>query len=291
MRQLKILPQITQRVENSVNLYFQEINKFPMITVDEEVELSVKIKNGDSEALKKLVQANLRFVISVAKQYQNRGLSFSDLINEGNLGLVKAANKFDDSRGFKFISYAVWWIRQSIMQAIAEQTRIIRLPLNQIASINRITKAFTELEQQYEREPTNSELSEYLELDEEIIALSNSIKNKQISLDKPITEDGESNITWYDILETKNIPEPDNGLIAESMVIDVQRALKKLNTKEAEIIELSFGLNNKKVHSLYEIADIYNLTSERIRQLKKSGLKSLRNHLKGTNLNFTNKEY
>ena len=281
MRQLKITQQITQRNEDSVNLYFQEVNKYPMVTVEEEVELAVRIRNGDNEALQKLVQANLRFVISVAKQYQNQGLSFPDLINEGNVGLVKAASKFDETRGFKFISYAVWWIRQSIMQAIAEQTRIVRLPLNRLSSINKISRAIPYLTQQYEREPTNSELADYLEVNEELIATNNSIKHRQVSFDKPLNNDGESDFSLYDIVQTDNIPAPDKELIKESVKINIQRALRKLSAKESEILSLSYGLNSQKVHSLHEIATRLGISGERVRQIKSTGLVKMKKLLSG----------
>lgn len=272
MRQLKITQQITHRNENSVNLYLQEVNKYPMVSIEEEVELTMKIHKGDDEALQKLVEANLRFVISVAKQYQNQGLSFADLINEGNVGLVKAASKFDETRGFKFISYAVWWIRQSIMQAISEQTRIVRLPLNRLASIKKIKKAINLLEQQFEREPTNNELAEYLDENEELIAENNTIKHHQVSFDKPINYEGNSDMTLYDLIQNENLPSPDYKLVSESVRINLLRALKKLNPKEAEIISLSYGLDNKEAQSLYEISSVMNISSERVRQIKSAGL-------------------
>ena len=273
MRQLKITQQITHREEKSVNLYFQEVNKYPMVSVEEEVELSLRIHKGDNLALQKLVEANLRFVISVAKQYQNQGLSFADLINEGNVGLVKAAVKFDETRGFKFISYAVWWIRQSIMQAISEQTRIVRLPLNRMASIKKITNAIRLLEQQFEREPTNNELAEYLDENEDILAENNSIKRWQIiSFDKPISNDGSSDLTLYDVTHNENLPSPDHALVSESVKINLLRALKKLSYREAEIISLSYGLNNHDTLSLNEISNVMNISSERVRQIKSAGL-------------------
>lgn len=276
MRQLKITQQITQRDENSINRYFHDINKYEMISVEEEVELSVRIRNGDTEALQKLVRANLRFVISVAKQYQNQGLSFPDLINEGNIGLVKAASRFDETRGFKFISYAVWWIRQSIIQAISEQTRIVRLPLNRVTNINKIKKAFSYLEQQYERDPTDSELAEYLEMSEENIVISNQIKSRQVSLDMPLFPNDENASNLYDLIQTDNIPSPDNYLVKESLKIDINRALTKLSKKEEEILTLSYGLNDHKVHSLGEMATKFNMSAERIRQIKCLGLKKLK---------------
>ena len=289
MRQLKILQQITQRTENSVNLYFQEVNKYPLISVNEEAELTIRIRKGDENALKKLVVSNLRFVISVAKQYQHQGLSIADLINEGNIGLVKAAGKFDETRGFKFISYAVWWIRQSIMQAIAQQTRTIRLPLNQLANINKINRAIPYLEQMFEREPTDIELAEYLDIDETLVVKTNYLKNKQISLDKSLFPDNEGNSTILDFIQINNISSPDNELIEESINIDLQRALRKLSYNEATIIRLSFGFNDKKkVYSLSEIAGLLNVSSERIRQLKHSALAKLRKHINGLSSYFNN---
>ncbi len=272
MRQLKITQQITHKDENSVNLYFQEVNRYPLVSLEEEVELTVRIHRGDDKALKKLVEANLRFVISVAKQYQNQGLSLADLINEGNVGLVRAASKFDETRGFKFISYAVWWIRQSIMQAISEQTRIVRLPLNRLASIKKIAKAIQNLEQRFEREPTTNELAEYLDENEEMIAENSRINHRQVSLDKPISYDNSNDLTLYDVLQTNNIPSPDNELVSESVKISLSRALKKLNKREEEIISLSYGLNNKEAQSLDEISSVMKITSERVRQIKSAGL-------------------
>jgi RNA polymerase primary sigma factor len=288
MRQLKITQQITHRDERSVDMYFQEVNKYPMVSVDEEVELSVRIRNGDEQALQRLVQANLRFVISVAKQYQNQGLAFSDLINEGNLGLVRAATKFDETRGFKFISYAVWWIRQSIMQAIAEQTRIVRLPMNRLTSINKISKAIPYLEQQYQREPTNSELAEFLEITENSIIESNKIKGRQVSLDKPLMRDGESDYTLIDVIETDSTPSPDDTFVNESLRIDLLRAMKKLTSREYEVISLSYGLNNSDSLNLQEIAAKLNLTGERVRQIRTVGLKKIKQLLKGKSILLDN---
>ena len=279
MRQLKITKQITQRDENTINRYFQDINKCQMISAEEEVELSVRIRNGDTEALQKLVRANLRFVVSVAKQYQNQGLSFPDLINEGNVGLVKAASKFDETRGFKFISYAVWWIRQSIIQAISEQTRIVRLPLNRVSNINKIKKAMSRLEQQYEREPTESELAEYLEMDEENIAIANKIRRTQVSLDRPLLHDDDNASNLYDVIQTDSIPSPDNHLVKESLKIDIQRAMNKLSKREEQILTLSFGLNDHKIHSLGELALKFNMSAERIRQIKSLGLTKLKQYI------------
>jgi RNA polymerase primary sigma factor len=279
MRQLKITQQITQRDENTVNRYFQDINKYPMISAEEEVELSVRIRNGDTEALQKLVKANLRFVISVAKQYQNQGLSFPDLINEGNIGLVKAASRFDETRGFKFISYAVWWIRQSIIQAISEQTRIVRLPLNRVMNINKIKKAFSYLEQQYERDPTESELAEFLEISEENIVIANKIRSRQVSLDMPLSSHDEDAGNLYDLIQTDTIPSPDNLLVKESLKINIRRALTKLSKKEEEILTLSYGLNDHKAHSLSELALKFDISAERVRQIKSVGLKKLKKYI------------
>jgi RNA polymerase primary sigma factor len=283
MRQLKITQQITQRNEQSTVRYFQDINKYSLITAEEEVSLAIRIRNGDDAALEKLVVANLRFVVSVAKQYQNQGLSFPDLINQGNLGLVKAAQKFDETRGFKFISYAVWWIRQSIMEAISEHTRIVRLPLNRISCINKIAKAIPYLEQSLEREPTNAEIANYLELSIEEVETINSIKKRQISFDMPLTHDGESDFSLYDVVQNENFPTPDDHLIDESVRTNIQRALGKLTDREAGVLTMSYGLNNSRVLSLYDIAMQYGTSTERIRQIKNSALVKLRNLLQQSN--------
>ena len=280
MRQLVITKQITLRKEESISRYFQEINKYPMISAEEEVELTTRIRKGDEKALEKLVVANLRFVVSVAKQYQNKGLSFPDLINEGNLGLVKAALKFDETRGFKFISYAVWWIRQSIIQAISEQTRIVRLPLNRLSSINKINKAISELEQEFEREPTNEEIANYLEMPQEEVNTVNSIKLSQVSFDKPLGEEDGSN-TLYDLIQTGNVPPTDNSLIDESLRLNIKRALNKLNNREAAILTMSYGLASSPLYSLQDIASKFNMSSERVRQIKSAGLSKLKTLLKG----------
>jgi len=283
MRQLKITQQITQRNDQSTVRYFQDINKYSLITAEEEVSLSMRIRNGDTVALEKLVVANLRFVVSVAKQYQNQGLSFPDLINQGNLGLVKAAQKFDETRGFKFISYAVWWIRQSIMEAISEHTRIVRLPLNRISSINKISKAIPYLEQKLEREPTNTEIANYLEVSLEEVETANSIKKNQISFDKPLMHDGESDFSLYDIIQNEDFPTPDSHLIDESVRKNIQRAIGKLTEREAGVLTMCYGLNNSTVLSLYDIAIKYGTSTERIRQIKNSALIKLRNLLKHSN--------
>jgi RNA polymerase primary sigma factor len=276
MRQLKITRQITQRSEESINRYFQEINKYPMITTEEEVDLTIRIRNGEDLALKKLVLANLRFVISVAKQYQNQGLSFSDLINEGNLGLVRAATRFDETRGFKFISYAVWWIRQAIIQAIGEQTRVVRLPLNRLSSIKKISKATLYLEHELEREPTDIEIAEHLEMSNEEVNIAKRIKPLQISFDKPLTSEREDVFDLYEVIQTGNMPSPDEDIMKESMVTDINRALSKLSEREADILCMSFGLAGTRAYSLQEIAMRYNMSSERVRQIRSNGILKLK---------------
>ncbi len=288
MRQLKITQQITQRDENSVKLYFQEVNKYEMVSVEEEVELTLKIHNGDANALQRLVEANLRFVISVAKQYQNQGLSFADLINEGNVGLVKAAKKFDETRGFKFISYAVWWIRQSIIQAIQEQTRVVRLPLNRLSTMKQISKATSHLEQQLEREPSNNEIAEFLDIRDELISENDKLKNRQVSFDKPLVFNGESDSCLYDLTPTENLPSPDSELVSDSLKINLSRAIKKLTIREAKIINLSFGLNNNPPCSLHEIACHLEISSERVRQIKGIGLNKLKRLISGKNSFYNN---
>jgi len=280
MRQLKITRQITQRSEASINRYFQEISNYPMISTDEEVELSVQIRNGDQDALHRLVVANLRFVISVAKQFQNQGLSFPDLINEGNLGLLRAAKRFDETRGFKFISYAVWWIRQAILQAISEHTRVVRLPLNRLSSINKISKAIPYLEQELEREPTDDEIAEYLEMPNNDVNIANKIKNRHISFDKPLSQDSNDEFNLYDLIQTGNIPSPDEDIMRESIVTNINRALGKLSEKEANILSMSFGLSDTPIYTLQEIALTYNMTSERIRQIRNKSILKLKRLLK-----------
>jgi len=281
MRQLTITKQITQRTEESINRYFQEINKYPMITAEEEVELAVRIKNGDGKALEKLVLSNLRFVVSVAKQYQNMGLSFPDLINEGNYGLVKAAKRFDETRGFKFISYAVWWIRQSIIQAIANHTRIVRLPLNRISSINKIKNAIPYLEQEFEREPTEAEIAEHLDVTGEEVNIANKIKKRQISFDMPLSYDDDREFSLYDKVQTGSFPSPDDSSMKASLVTNINRALGKLTNREAAVLTMSFGLFGSPNYSLHDIAVKYGMSSERVRQIRTSGLYKLRNLLKG----------
>ncbi|MEE4196788.1 MAG: RNA polymerase sigma factor RpoD/SigA [Bacteroidales bacterium] len=281
MRQLKITKQITIRNEASINCYFQDISKYSILSAEEEVELMVQIRNGDREAFDKLVLSNLRFVVSVAKQYQNHGLSFSDLINEGNVGLVIAAEKFDETRGFKFISYAVWWIRQAIMQAISNQNRVVRLPINRLSSIHKIAGAIPYLEQKLEREPTDAELASYLNLSNDEVEVANRIKKRQASFDKPLTSDSESEFSLYDMVQTGNIPSPDDHLLQDSLATNISRALKKLTSRESEILTRSFGLFNTPVHTLQDLAEIYNMSSERIRQIRRRGLTKLKSMLNG----------
>ncbi len=280
MRQLKINKQITQRTEESVSRYFQDIAKYPMVTPDEEVELAMRIRKGNDYALEKLVVANLRFVISVAKQFQNQGLSLQDLINEGNYGLVKAAKKFDEKRGFKFISYAVWWIRQSIIQAISDQNRIVRLPLNRLSSINKITRAITCLEQKLEREPSDTEIADYLHISKDEVKLANRIKNRQVSFDKPLSREDNNEYSLYDVMQTENMPSPDNDLMKDSVAKDIKRALNKLTEREAEILSMSFGLCGTPTHSLRNIASKHEMSTERVRQIRNTGLLKLRHLLK-----------
>ena len=279
MRQLVITKQVTHRDERSTGLYFQEINKFPLIGPEEEVELAVRIRKGDDLALKKLVTANLRFVISVAKQYQNKGLSLPDLINQGNLGLVNAAKKFDETKGFKFISYAVWWIRQSIMQAIFEQTRVVRLPLNRLTDINKIVNALPKIEQEYQREPTDYEISEFLNINYEKVKAANLIKKRQVSFDKPIKNNGDENFSLYDITNNENTSSPDKKLLLDSDKQVIKQALKKLDKREARILTLIYGLDNVDSITVYDVANELNTSTERVRQIKNLALEKLKNIL------------
>ncbi len=274
MRQLKIIKQVTNREAVSLDKYLHEIGKVDLLTADEEVNLARKLKEGDEDAMAKLVKANLRFVVSVAKQYQNQGLSLPDLINEGNVGLIKAAQRFDETRGFKFISYAVWWIRQSILQALAEQARIVKLPLNKIGSINKVNRALTELEQKFEREPTINELSETLELAPDDIKEALRSNSRHISMDAPLTQDEDGNM--YDVILSPDSPMPDRGLLNESLRREIERALATLTPREANIIRLYFGLNGKHPHTLEEIGEEFDLTRERVRQIKEKALKRLK---------------
>jgi RNA polymerase primary sigma factor len=275
MRQLKIIKQVTNRETPSLDKYLHEIGKVDLINAEEEVELASRIKNGDEKALDKLIRANLRFVVSVSKQYQNQGLSLPDLINEGNLGLIKAAQRFDETRGFKFISYAVWWIRQSILQALAEQARIVRLPLNKIGSINKINKTFSDLEQKYEREPSVQEIAEVLEMAPEDVKEALKSAGRHMSMDAPITQDEET--TLYDVILSKDSPSPDKSLLTDSLRKEIERVLSTLTYREANIIRLYFGLNGKHPHTLEEIGEEFNLTRERVRQIKEKAIKRLKN--------------
>ncbi|MBW4891744.1 RNA polymerase sigma factor RpoD/SigA [Mucilaginibacter sp. HMF5004] len=280
MRQLKISQSITNRESQSLDKYLTEIGKVDLITADEEVILAQKIREGDQAALERLTKTNLRFVVSVAKQYQNQGLTLGDLINEGNLGLIKAAKRFDETKGFKFISYAVWWIRQSILSAVAEQSRIVRLPLNQIGSLNKIRQAFSKLEQQYEREPSQAELADILETTEDKISDSLSNSGRHVSMDAPFVQ-GEEN-TLLDVLQN-NEPGTDDFLMDESLSQEIMRSLVTLAEREREVIVLFFGLGNNYPLSLEEIGEKYNLTRERVRQIKDKALQRLR-HTSRSNL-------
>ena len=273
MRQLKITKSITNRESASLDKYLQEIGKEELISVEEEVELAQRIKRGDQEALEKLTKANLRFVVSVAKQYQNQGLSLPDLINEGNLGLIKAAEKFDETRGFKFISYAVWWIRQSILQALAEQSRIVRLPLNQVGSLNKINKAFARFEQEHERTPSAEELANELELPKEKVTDTLRVAGRHISVDAPFA-DGEDN-SLLDVLVNTDSPNADRGLINESLATEVERALEILTERERDIIRYFFGIGCSEM-TLEEIGEKFDLTRERVRQIKEKAIRKLR---------------
>ncbi len=273
MRQLKITQSITNRESQSLDKYLHEIGKVDLITAEEEVILAQKIREGDQAALERLTKTNLRFVVSVAKQYQNQGLTLGDLINEGNLGLIKAAKRFDETKGFKFISYAVWWIRQSILQAIAEQSRIVRLPLNQVGSLSKISKAFSRLEQEFEREPSPEELAENLETTVEKISDTLSNSGRHVSMDAPFVQ-GEEN-TLLDVLENSD-PNTDSNLINESLSEEIKRSLSTLTEREREIIVLFFGLSTNHALSLEEIGEKFNLTRERVRQIKDKALQRLR---------------
>jgi RNA polymerase primary sigma factor len=273
MRQLKITKSITNRESASLDKYLQEIGREELISVEEEVELAQRIKKGDQIALEKLTRANLRFVVSVAKQYQNQGLSLPDLINEGNLGLIKAAEKFDETRGFKFISYAVWWIRQSILQALAEQSRIVRLPLNQVGSLNKINKAYSKFEQENERKPSPEELADQLELPADKVADTLRVSGRHISVDAPFVE-GEDN-SLLDVLVNGDSPNADKTLINESLAREIERALATLTERESDIIKLFFGIQQQEM-TLEEIGERFGLTRERVRQIKEKAIRRLR---------------
>ncbi|MEX2235434.1 MAG: sigma-70 family RNA polymerase sigma factor [Cyclobacteriaceae bacterium] len=282
MRQLKISKQITNRESQSLDKYLQEIGKVDLITSDVEVELAKRIREGDQFAVEKLTKANLRFVVSVAKQYQNNGLTLGDLINEGNLGLIKAAKRFDETRGFKFISYAVWWIRQSIMQALAEQSRIVRLPLNRVGSLNKISKTFSELEQKFQREPSSEELAEVLDITTEEVTDTMKISGRHVSMDAPFVQ-GEEN-SLLDVLANDSEETPDSGLMIDSLRKEVQRALSTLTQRESDVIAYYFGLNGEHAMTLEEIGQKYNLTRERVRQIKEKATRRLRHSSRSNTL-------
>ncbi len=274
MRQLKISKQVTNRETASLDKYLQEIAKVELITADEEVELARRIKAGDQTALEKLTKANLRFVVSVSKQYQNQGLSLPDLINEGNLGLIKAGQRFDETRGFKFISYAVWWIRQSILQALAEQSRIVRLPLNKIGSINKINKAYAHLEQEFEREPNVEEIADLLDISETEVKESLRNSGRHLSMDAPLVQDEENNM--YDVIRSEDSPTPETGLMYESLRKEIERAISTLPQREADVIRYYFGLEGKHPMTLEEIGEKFDLTRERVRQIKEKAIRRLK---------------
>ncbi len=262
------------RAEQSLEKYLEEIGEVPLLSAEEEIELAKKIRNGDQKALEKLTRANLRFVVSVAKQYQHQGLSLGDLINEGNLGLIKAATRFDETRGFKFISYAVWWIRQSILQALAEQSRVVRLPLNRLGALNKIGKALSALEQEFEREPSEEEIASQLEMTPYEVSDTLRISGKQLSLDASFNQDEESRL--LDVLENDEQPTPDGPLLDDSLKIEVERALSTLTKREAEVVKLYFGLGREHPLTLEEIGELFNLTRERVRQIKEKAINRLR---------------
>lgn len=274
MRQLKITKSITNRDSQSLDKYLTEISREDMITAEQEVELAKRIKKGDQRALEKLVRANLRFVVSVAKQYQNQGLTLPDLINEGNLGLIKAAQRFDETRGFKFISYAVWWIRQSILQAIAEQSRIVRLPLNQVGSLNKINKVYAQLEQEFERPPAADELAAALEIPEEKVKDTMSVSGRHVSVDAPLKED--EDFSLLDLISNNESPSADGELMRESLQTEIERSLETLTERERDVVKLFFGIGMNHGLTLEEIGDKFDLTRERVRQIKEKAIRRLR---------------
>lgn len=275
---MRIVKQFTNRENQSLDKYLQEIGKVELLTAEQEIELAVRMKNGDESAMELLTKANLRFVVSVAKQYQNQGLSLGDLINEGNVGLIKAVKRFDETRGFKFISYAVWWIRQSILQALAEQSRIVRLPLNRIGAINKIGKAYSNLKQEFEREPSAEEIAQSLEMDVDEISSTMQIYGKQVSMDAPFSFGDENSL--LDVIENVELPSPDNELISESLKTEINSVLSILPEREAEVIKLYFGLEGENSMTLEEIGDKFNLTRERVRQIKEKAIRRLRHNSK-----------
>ena len=276
MRQLKIVKQVTNRETASLDKYLQEIGREDMISADEEVELAIKIKQGDRAALERLTRANLRFVVSVSKQYQNQGLTLPDLINEGNIGLIKAAERFDETRGFKFISYAVWWIRQSILQALAEQARIVRLPLNKIGVINKINRAYSELEQKYERPPSVDELADVLECSQEDVRQSLANNGRHVSMDASLVEGDEPSSNMYDLLPNDSLPSPEGGLNTESLRKDIERSLTTLTSRQGDVVRMYYGLSGRYPLTLEEIGEKFDLTRERVRQIKEKAIRRLK---------------
>lgn len=281
---MKITKQYTNRESQSLDRYLQEIGKVDLITPEEEIELASRIKKGDQAALEKMVKANLRFVVSVAKQFQNKGLSLGDLINEGNIGLIKAAKKFDETRGFKFISYAVWWIKQSIMQAIADQSRMVRLPLNRVGAITKISKAASQLEQELERKPTNEEIAHELEMTEDEVAYALQHAGRHVSVDAPFSQSDNDKSSLLDVLANNEQPDPDSKLMSDSLNKEIERALSTLTDREADVIRLYFGINSEYSATLEEIGEILNLTRERVRQIKEKALMRLRHSSRSKNL-------
>ena len=279
---VKISKQFTYRESQSLDKYLQEIGKVDLLTAEEEIELAIKIKTGDKTALEKLTKANLRFVVSVAKQYQNQGLSLGDLINEGNVGLIKAGKRFDETRGFKFISYAVWWIRQSILQALAEQSRIVRLPLNRIGALNKIGKAYSNLEQEFEREPNEDELAIELEMDVKEVSDTLQISSKHVSVDAPFAQGEENRL--LDVMKNDEQPSPDTTLLSESLKSEIARALSALSEREAEVLRLYYGIESDHAMTLEEIGEKFNLTRERVRQIKEKAIRRLRHASKSKHL-------
>jgi RNA polymerase primary sigma factor len=279
---VRIIKQFTNRESQSLDKYLQDIGKVDLLTLEEEIALAIKIKEGNAQALETLTKANLRFVVSVAKQYQNQGLSLGDLINEGNLGLIKAAKRFDETRGFKFISYAVWWIRQSILQALAEQSRIVRLPLNRVGALNKIGKAYSNLEQEFEREPSASEIARELDMDVGEVADTLKISGRHVSMDAPFTQGEENRL--LDVIQSDEQPPPDQRLMKESLKAEINRALSTLTEREAEVIKLYFGLNKEHSMTLEEIGERFHLTRERVRQIKEKAIRRLRHTSRSKNL-------
>ena len=279
---MKLFKHITNREAASLDKYLSEIAKEPLLTPEEEIQLAIKIHNGDTSALERLIKSNLRFVVSVAKQYQNQGLSLGDLINEGNVGLMKAARRFDETRGFKFISYAVWWIRQSILQALAEQSRIVRLPLNRVGTLNRIGKEYGRLEQEFEREPSPEELANALEMDVEELSDVMLMNGKPMSMDAPFNQNDENSL--HDVLVNDDLPSPDEVLMTESLKAEIKNALDVLNEREKEVLKLYFGIDTEQALTLEEIGEKFNLTRERVRQIKEKAIRKLRHNSRSKNL-------